>query len=270
MGRPTTDPDAGLGEAVARARRYPFDQPSGSYLFADGSPLPLDPEKAPSGRTRSPEFDSRTAVLAYASNASPDALARKFGGRPDARIPVTACRLDGFEAVYSRHFYSGYIPATLAPFPGTTLLAHLTWLDPEEMELMNGSEHLGVNYELKPLAGGVARLEAGGEVVRPYAYHGLHGELMLGPRPIAVAGTAAENRRLPELDQDGILEAVRAVIAPELTLEQMVAAVISSPDAAARLTATLKDRLPAEPAEIRRAPEPTGPSGTDGAVSETR
>ncbi len=249
------DPARRLAAAVARARRYPFEQPDGSYLFVGATTRPLAPDEIPTTSEDPPAFAGRTPVLAYASNASPDALRHKFGRTGKARIPVTTCRLDGFEAVYSRHFYAGYVPATLASFPGTTLLAYLTWLDPAEMELMNGSEHLGVNYELKPLAGGVARLESGREIDRPFAYHGLHGELTIEGRPVAVAGTIAENRRLPALDQDGILEAVRSMIAPDLSLEEMVAEALASRDGAGRLTAALK----------RQFGPAGGPSGRSGA-----
>lgn len=238
-----------VSEAVTRARQYPFRQPSGSYLFAGAGTRPLLPEETPDGDGMPPGFEDRTPVLAYASNASPEALARKFGMLSSVRIPVTVCELDGFDAVYSRHFYNGYIPATLAASPGTSLRAFTTWLDPEELDLMNGSEHLGVNYELRPLADAVARLgtDGGGpgsrpaaKIREPLAYQGLHGELVIGGHRVAVAGTTAANRRLPELDQDGVLELARAAIAPDLGLEQMIASTISSPSEAARLTGLLK------------------------------
>jgi len=227
------DPDS-VAAAVARARRYPFARAAGSYLFTAAGPEPFDP----AGPEAGPLLDGRTPVLAYGSNSSPQALRRKFGALPGRRIPVTACRVEGFDAVYSRHFYDGYIPATLAAAPGTTLRAHLTWLDREELAVMDRSEHLGLNYELRPLAG-TARLGSG-RAESPLAYHGLHGELTVEGSPIAVAGTEAEGRRLAELDQDGVLELARRAIAPDLTLEEMVAAAIRSPRAAAELTAALK------------------------------
>ncbi len=227
--------------AVARARRYPFAQPSGSYLFRRSGCEPLPRDGIPAGDGELPPgFAGRTPTLAYASNASPDALARKFGSLPDVSIPVTACALEDFEAVYSRHFYRGCIPATLAPMPGTTLLTWVTWLDPAQMELMNGTEHLGVNYELKPLADGLARLETGWEIRDPFAYHGLHGRLRTEGRMIAVKGTSADGRQLNELDQNGILELVRRRIAPGLTVAEMVSAAIGSPEEEARLTAAVK------------------------------
>lgn len=240
MDRVITDAGRSLEEEVARARRYPFEQPAGSYLFTRDGTRPLGENELPAPGKIPPGFAGRTAVLAYASNASADALGRKFGALSDARIPVTACHLEGFDVVYSRHFYNGYIPATLTRAPGTVLHTFLTWLDPAEMRLMNDSEHLGINYELKPLAGGVARLESGFETDRPFAYQGLHGELMADSRPVALAGLDAEGRRLPELDQNGVLRTVQALIAPGLTVEQMVAAAISSTRAANDFTAALK------------------------------
>lgn len=232
------DPDT--ADALARARKYPFEQPSRSYLYSPSGSIPIGRDAIPGADATSPVFHGRIPVLAYASNASPDALARKFPEPDDTRVPVTACRLAGFEVVYSRHFSRGYIPATLVVAPETTLLTWITWLDPAQIETMDRTEHLGVNYELKPLENGVAVLESGLQIERPLTYRGLHGCLERGGEPIAVAGLRATGRRWTALDQDGILELARLAIAPRLTLAEMLADVIGAPPGSDRYTAALR------------------------------
>lgn len=231
--------NAETAAAVARAREYPFRQPSRSCLHSPSGVVPLGRDSIPGPDTTPATFRGRVPVLAYASNASPDALARKFPGPEDALVPVTSCRLSGYEVVYSRHFSRGYIPATLLPSPATTLFTWVTWLNPAQLKMMSRTEHLGVNYGLEPLDGAVV-LESGLEIERPLAYMGLHGHLARGGEPIAVAGIGATGRRWPTLDQDGILELARLAIAPGLTLEEMITGMIGSPGGSAALTAALK------------------------------
>ena len=73
------------------------------------------------------------------------------------------------------------------------------------------------------------------------AYFTLHGALRINDRPVAVAGTTADNRRYPELAEPELLELARTEIAPDQQLEQMIGSAIESFENQKALTAKLKD-----------------------------
>jgi len=250
-------------ELVKRAKRYPFERPSGSYLFTHGRLYPVPHPAGPwtpelvvaeadeaisfeqiCARTGAdPEYAtaSRTPVFGYSSNASPDALAHKFALLPHVAIPVIRCRVSDWDAVYSCHFSRGYIPGAIHPSPGAELTGTISWLTDEELELMHASERLGTNYEFRPLEDTVATFENGKTRSEPLAYHTLHGELRIDDLPVAVEGTVTENRRFGVLTELEILELVREKIAPDQSLDQMVASAIESVETQEALTARLKD-----------------------------
>jgi hypothetical protein len=266
-----------IEELVERAKGYPFPRPPGSFVFTHGRtypvPHPAGPwtpelevadgentitfaelcEQAGAGSPRaeltpglpdSPATDyacaERTPVFGYSSNASPDALSHKFAVLPHAVIPSIRCHVLDWDAVYSCHVSRGYIPGAIHPSPGAELHGTMSWLTDEELELMNASESLGINYEFKPLKGAVATFENGETVTSPLAYFTLHGELRINDLPVAVAGTVADNRRYGVMAETEVLELARQQIAPEQELEQMIAAAIESFETQQELTAKLK------------------------------
>jgi len=261
-----------IGELVERAKGYPFPRPAGSFVFTHGRTWPVPHPAGPwhpdleiadgdrtitfaelcervgagahaggNGGAADYACDERTPVFGYSSNASPDALSHKFAMLPHAVIPSIRCHVTDWDAVYSCHVSRGYIPAALHPSPGTELHGTMSWLTDEELELMNASENLGINYEFRPLKGAVATFENGEGVTSPLAYFTLHGELRINDLPVAVAGTTADNRRYGVMKETEVLELARAQVAPDLELEQMITAAIESFDTQQDLTAKLKD-----------------------------
>ena len=252
-----------VAELVERAKAYPFEQPSGSFVFTHGRLYPIPHPCQPwtpelevaeaddtvtfaeiCARAGAPDTyagASRTPVFGYSSNSSADGLAHKFALLRHVAIPVVRCRVTGWDAVYSCHFSRGYIPAAIHPSPGTVLSGTMAWLTDEELDLMHASERLGTNYELRPLEDTVAKFEDGSTRAEPLAYHTLHGELRINDLPVAVEGVQAENRRYGVMKETDILELAQAEVDPDRELDQTIAAAIESFDVQAELTARLKD-----------------------------
>lgn len=248
---------------VERAKGYPFERPPGSYLFTHGRLYPVPHPAGPwtpelqvaeadgtigfeqvcarTGAAADYATAARTPVFGYSSNASPDAIAHKFAMLGHVAIPVIRCQVTGWDAVYSCHFSRGYIPGAIHPSPGTVLSGTISWLTDEELDLMHASERLGTNYELRPLANAVATFETGETRAEPLAYFTLHGELRINDLPVAVGGTIAENRRFGCMSELDLLELAREQIAPDQTLDQMIASAIESVETQETLTARLKD-----------------------------
>lgn len=104
----------------------------------------------PSRRTQ-----SRVAVLACGSNASPQRLATKYRDYPNiakSKIPVLTCRLNNYASVYMPT-YSPYssIPATLTYDPGYECPAFIMFLLPDQLQRMNATETLGHAYSLSTI-----------------------------------------------------------------------------------------------------------------------
>lgn len=184
---------------LKRALGYPYAVPDRSYLYLDGEAkeLPADP----------PDLAGRTALLAYGANAAPAALARKLAALAGVEMPVLRAELEGFDVVYSAHVSPyGAVPATLHESPGTIVPAFVIHPTAEQRALLTASEP---NYDLVE-ADGIA------------AYRSKHGCLEVNGSPVALAAIRAAGRTLPELDEPGILEHVRAQLAPESKLEEFV------------------------------------------------
>lgn len=205
-------------EVLSRALGYPYEAPRRSFALVEGREV--DPGSVDLGPS------PRGPLLAYGSNSSPDVLGRKLGGLGEALLAERS-RLSGFEVVYSAHISSyGAVPATLAPSPGTEVDVFVLQLTSAQQRALAATEP---NYELS---------EAGGLP----AYLSRHGCLRLDGSPIAVQAIGARNRRLPELGQRQVLERVRALLAPEESLERFVRDSAADPALARRRSEMLRPR----------------------------
>jgi hypothetical protein len=191
--------DPGAAAAILkRALDYPYAVPERSYLYREGQAHELPEE---------PNLDGRSPLLAYGANAAPEALARKLAPLPGVELPVMRAQLQGFDVVYSAHVSPyGAVPATLQESPGTTAPVFVIHPTAEQRQLLTASEP---NYDLVEVEG-IA------------AYRSKHGCLEIDGSAVALAAIRSHNRTLPELDQPAVLERVRALVAPELALEQFV------------------------------------------------
>lgn len=201
-------------ELVRRALAYPYEPPAGSFVQIGDRTLPVPPEEI--------DVDGRRALLAYGANAAPEALSRKLAALPPEPIPVLRVSLTDWDVVYSAHVTRyGAVPAAVVPSPGTVASVHLVFPSDEQLAAIAATE--GANYELRQLADFSAELEVGGEgPLEIDAFISVHGPLLSGGAPVALAAIPARGRVFPELTTPEMIERVRAALHPELTLEQFV------------------------------------------------
>jgi hypothetical protein len=201
-------------ELVRRALAYPYDPPAGSFVQVGDRTLPVPPDEV--------DIDGRRALLAYGANASPEALTRKLADLPVEPIAVLRVALSGWDVVYSAHTTRyGAVPAAVVPSPGTVASVHLVFPSDEQLAAITATE--GANYELTQLADFSAEYEIGGEGPREIdAFISVHGPLLLGGSPIALAAIPARGRAFPELTTPEAIERVRAALHPDLSLEEFV------------------------------------------------
>lgn len=208
----------GLSEVVKRALGYPYAVPSRSFALVDGRAADLGAVKV--------DLSSRTALLAYGSNASPEVLARKLAGDPDP-VPVLRATLHDFDAVYSAHVSAyGSVPATLQRSPGTEVAVFVAYPTPSQLDLIEVTEP---NYELVALDETACTLESGESPSGLRSYLSRHGCLLLGDTEVALAAVPASGRRFQAMDQRLVLERVRDILRPGHTLSEFVSLSLSGP-----------------------------------------
>ena len=178
---------------VNEAEGYPYDLREEAFVFRDGSAQPFQPDLT----------YGRTAVLAIGSNGAPQRLARKFGD--GAVVPVLPARLKDHAVVYAAAVTSyGSVPATLVEAPGATALVALTFLDDDQLAIMNATEHVGRNYDLVDLDGAVdaddAPVHAG-----VMAYRSRYGPLRVDGQPVRLAEVPTVGTRFGAAYQSGML-----------------------------------------------------------------
>lgn len=198
-----------------RALDYPYGWPGACYLYREGGAHPVD--------SREDRRRGCTPVLACGSNRSPEQLSRKFGPLSDAdAILVEACRLDGFDVVHSAHITRyGAIPAALHPAPGVTVAVAVTWLSPPQLEIMDRSESVGLNYDRLRIGADVT-LADGTVIAHAEVYRSIRGPLQVGGAVVAHADVTALGRRAPALRSPDLLRRAHAAFAPGVALETFV------------------------------------------------
>ncbi|MPY57050.1 hypothetical protein [Streptomyces spongiae] len=125
-----------LGLAVAPREEplsYPGAWPEESGLLVGDRMLPLNAHDT---------FEGRVPVLAVGSNACPGQLRHKmaeFG--ITTPIPMVKARVTGLDVGVSAHVsLMGYVSASPFNAPGTVRELFLTWLDPEQLAVVDASE----------------------------------------------------------------------------------------------------------------------------------
>jgi hypothetical protein len=198
-------------ELVRRALAYPYDPPAGSFVQMGPRTLPVEIDVA-----------GRRALLAYGANASPAALTRKLAHLRPEPIGVLRVALRGWDVVYSAHVTRyGSVPAAIAPSPGTVVSVHLAFPGDEQLAALAVTE--GENYRLEQLVDFTAEYELGGEGPREIdAFVSVHGPLLLDGAPVALAAIPARDRVFPELTTPEMIDRVRAVLTPDLTVSEFI------------------------------------------------
>lgn len=181
-------------------------------------------------------------MLGYGSNPAPETLARKLRDAPAAgvAVPVLGLAVDGLDAVWSAHVHAGYVPATIAPSPGTTLRAWALLLTDDERRVVDASESLGRNYALGRLEGVRARYADGSSCDGLLSYVSLHGALVLDGAPVALGPVPADGRAFPALDEPAVLRRVHGITGGETPEDAFLRDLAGDPTAADRCTAALR------------------------------
>jgi hypothetical protein len=228
---------------LARAARYPYEAPVHSFVQtgARTTELPRDAE---------PDLSGRTAVLAYGSNASPAVLVRKLAALPDVPLPLIYAELVDFDVVYSAHISPyGAVPATLQRSPGTHAPVHVAYATEEQLAALVSTEP---NYELRELTGAELYSELGEEPTSLLAFISRHGCLSFRDAEIGLAAVESFPRYLRGRGEIEVLEHVRHLLAPELSLERFVESSLDPGLAAARTAILRGNAIPfAEPPKPR-------------------
>lgn len=267
-GRPAAE------DPFARATGYPyprhphpvlFDPASGTHpaelvglgdpgeALLEGLARPV-PVRAATARVRGQvvAIEDAVVLVAAGSNASPQQLQRKYGGREGTRpMLVMPAIVHGACSVYSAHITAyGSIAATLHPDPGGTCCLHALVMPAAELAHMNATESIGTNYVLAAPASVSVNLGRH-RIERPLAYVSKRGALCRDDRPLRVAELAQGGDGLPAATQMEMLETARRLMAREGSVEDFVAALLADPGY--RLAAT--GRLAARASRWRLGPD---------------
>jgi hypothetical protein len=216
-----------MRERLRRATAYPYAIPQASFVQVGTQVLAMPA----TGFDRA----GRRPLLAYGSNAAPEALARKLAAEPETPLPLVRAELNDFDAVYSAHLSPyGSVPATLRRSPGTALALFVAYPTESQRRLLSATEP---NYEERRLEGISCRPELGPPLAAADAFLSRHGCLLLGGSPIALSAIPARGRTFPALTQLQALERVRSMLFAELDLERLLADPALLQTAAKRLRA---------------------------------
>lgn len=235
-------------EELARALDYPYPAPLPPWIFA-GHDVHRPGSPGFAALARDIRRDERVPVVAAGSNRAPVQLRRKFG--TEDAFPVSTIRLRNVDTVYSAHFASyGAIPATLAPSPGTVLHTAVLWLTAAQLERMNESEALGVNYRLGWMARRSVSRRFGLTADRIAAYISLHGAVTCDAgAPVPVAGFRRRDGQGLALDQGGVHALAHPRVAPDEALHMHIAKLVGDKSVRERRRDMLKrNALPHDPA----------------------
>lgn len=222
-------------DVLERAMGYPYQVPR--HPFVQLGHQSLHPSEV------DVDWSARTALLAYGSNAAPEALAHKLALSDDPVLVVPA-RLRDFDIVYSAHISPyGAVPATLRRSPGTVARVHVAHMTSAQLVLVTATEP---NYEPTELKGVECQLDNGETVTTLSAYVSRHGCLLADGGEVALSAVEARGRTFAEMSEPQVLEHVRGAVCPEKDMEAFVLGNVTDPTLALARTAQLPRRaLPA-------------------------
>jgi hypothetical protein len=142
--------------------------------------------------------------------------------------------------VYSAHFTRyGAIPATLHPCPGATVDIAVQWLTPDELDRMDATEGIGINYDRRHLTGIDLEIEGSSTIHTAETYLSRRGPLIHQGTPVSLTAISCAGRVWPALDQYGVLDLTRRRLAPNATLDSFIHAIVTDAEYRARQTKLL-------------------------------
>lgn len=207
---------------------YPYPAPR--QPFVQQGHVTLDPAEVEA------DWSGRVPVLAYGSNAAPQALAHKLALSDDPVLVVPAWLRD-FDVVYSAHISPyGAVPATLQRSPGTAARVHIAQMTEEQVVLVSATEP---NYEAATLENVDCRPDGGEPVTKLSAYFSRHGCLLVEGSEVALSAVRASGRTFAAMSEPEVLEYVRSACCPADSIEEFVLANVTDPALAEARTGML-------------------------------
>jgi hypothetical protein len=196
---------------------YPYAIPGRSFLQLGERTLALPTDY---------DLGDRQPLLAYGSNAAPEALARKLGAESSTPLPLIRAELSDFDVVYSAHLSPyGAVPATLHPSPGTITDVFVAYPTEEQLRLLSATEP---NYARHRFDGISCRAERDEPLDALDAFLSRHGCLLVDGAAVALSAISAHGRTLEAMTEAQVLERVRATLFSELSLAELVAAAVAT------------------------------------------
>ncbi len=224
-----------ISRILSAARDYPYAIPTQSFVYRDGDVYPFEPLLC----------KGRTPVLAIGSNQSPARLTQKFPADTNHLIPVQRARLKDFDVVYSAHISRyGAVPAMLQHSPGSTVDVAVTWLNQDQLRIMNDSEVQAANYAFAMLEDLEITLDGGDVAFSAHVYVSSRGHLSRGG-PLALTAIRCESRRYRSITTSQALDVIRDLVAPDMSSEAFIVRLVR--DDAYRLAVIEEIGAEAEP-----------------------
>ena len=205
------------------ALAYPFDVPSCSFVYVNGETYAvagMDSEDWRSAKVQvgsqslaleelaqgSSQLDEpRIAVIACGSNASPKRLVQKYAHISNTVVPTLRVTLRNYCVVYAAKYTEyGSVPATLLYVPGAQVDVFVNFLTLPQLQIMDGTETLGISYNRPVLTDAVVKLENGSQLPDVHAYISRHGCLTPQGEPVVLSTVEGKNIPFRNLAQGDV------------------------------------------------------------------
>ena len=249
-------------EILALAKEYPYAIPADSFVVADGVVRSLDHAPSPG------ELASRHSVLAYGSNAAPDALARKAAAPDFPRgepLVLLAAVLHDHDVVFSAHLSPyGAVPATLQVSPGARASVFVMLATAAQLAAIERTEP---NYELVRMEDPRIEIESQAINPGPFAFLSRHGCLDVEGAEVALEAVPVAGRSLRAMGEPQALRQVASRFGEERDVDRFIVETARDPALAARRTEVLRGL--GHPFRGRASPA-AGPSVRSGGSAMSR
>lgn len=239
-------------EMLEWALGYPWERPTGSYEWRDGTVRPFaeleEPEREQLIERYTGGGSPRLPLLAIGSNAAPEVLERKFGHFPpgeERAVLALSGHLHEFDVgAAAQPTLYGSMPATPFESPGTAVAASVLWVTPGQFTQLTWSEltyHLGRLHTRFEIADAAIGFDDVLVFVSRFGTFCVEGE------PAALAAVPARDRRARAFTQRQLLDHAAALaLGPGADAEALLRAIC----------ADLPSLLPKVAATVRREAEP--------------
>ena len=234
---------------VMWALAYPFDVPACSFVYIDGETHAITSLDAADWRTAQVQLgakslaleelapdpsqldEPRIAVIACGSNASPQRLVQKYAHITDTVVPTLRVTLHNYCVVYAAKYTEyGSIPATLLYVPGAQVEVFVNFLTLQQLQIMDGTETLGVSYNRPVLEDAIVELDNGARLSDVHAYISRHGCLTSGGEPIVLSTVDGKNVPFRHLAQGDVQVMAFDLLQGQGSLDTFIFDNISKPE----------------------------------------